>query len=305
MYRLKHPDILASEIADLLNSRLEGDDFVVNSPSYLPRPKEKSFIFCIAGDEARLNGIVGISDLLVITDLKTLRPRPGLAFIFIENPRLSYMEIINELFITYSIPVISKTAVIDEQAQLGSNVGVGENSIITGDVEIGQNTIIYNNVVIRGPVRIGTGCVIRDNCTIGSEAFEFIKTLKARLVKVPCVGEIRIESNVLIGSNSTVERGIYDSTYIADDVKIDDLVHIGASCQIGKGTQIMAGCILSRNVKIGYESQISPNSCIREGMNIGAKVIVGLGSVVVKDIKDGMLVYGNPAAVKNSSPRIK
>jgi acetyltransferase-like isoleucine patch superfamily enzyme len=41
---------------------------------------------------------------------------------------------------------------------------------------------------------------------------------------------------------------------------------------------------------------------IREGVTIGHDVVIGMGSVVTKDIPDGMLAYGNPArVVRNSS----
>ena len=41
---------------------------------------------------------------------------------------------------------------------------------------------------------------------------------------------------------------------------------------------------------------------IRNNLNIGKNVLIGMGSVVTKDVKDGQIVFGNPAKqIKKSS----
>ena len=45
----------------------------------------------------------------------------------------------------------------------------------------------------------------------------------------------------------------------------------------------------------GTQTLISGNSTIRDGRHIGNKAVVGMGSVVVKNVADGTVVKGNPA----------
>ena len=48
------------------------------------------------------------------------------------------------------------------------------------------------------------------------------------------LGNVIIEDDVEIGSNSTVDRASYDSTTVGIGTKIDNLVMVGHNCQIGK-----------------------------------------------------------------------
>lgn len=50
-------------------------------------------------------------------------------------------------------------------------------------------------------------------------------------------------------------------------------------------------------VKIGSDVFIGVNSIILPGVTIGSRVVVAAGSVVTKDIPDGVVVGGNPAKV--------
>jgi acetyltransferase-like isoleucine patch superfamily enzyme len=42
---------------------------------------------------------------------------------------------------------------------------------------------------------------------------------------------------------------------------------------------------------------VGANSVIRQGITIGANVIIGAGTVVVKDIPDNVMVVGNPQKI--------
>jgi acetyltransferase-like isoleucine patch superfamily enzyme len=46
---------------------------------------------------------------------------------------------------------------------------------------------------------------------------------------------------------------------------------------------------------VGENSFVGAKSVIRENITIGKNVIIGAGSVVVKDIPDNVKVVGNPA----------
>ncbi len=47
--------------------------------------------------------------------------------------------------------------------------------------------------------------------------------------------------------------------------------------------------------KIGNDVWIGANSCIKAGVSIGEGAIIGMGSVVLKDVKPYSIVAGNPA----------
>ena len=111
---------------------------------------------------------------------------------------------------------------------------------------------------------------------------------------MPHFGSVVIGDNVDIGANTTIERGTIDDTVIENGVKIDDLCQISHNVHIGENTNIITNTSIYGSVNIGKNCYIA-TSIIRNQLKIGDNVTIGMGSVVVKDIQDGSLVFGNPA----------
>lgn len=76
---------------------------------------------------------------------------------------------------------------------------------------------------------------------------------------------------------------------------MDTLVRVGHGVIIGKHCIIVGGTIICGSAEIGDQTWIGPLVCIREGVTIGNRVLVGAGSVVHKDIPDNLTVMGSPA----------
>lgn len=70
---------------------------------------------------------------------------------------------------------------------------------------------------------------------------------------------------------------------IGHDVKIDDWCHIGAFCFLGGYAKMIEGSTIQTG------SKILPNKII------GSNATVGAGSIVIKNVKNGTTVVGNPA----------
>jgi sugar O-acyltransferase (sialic acid O-acetyltransferase NeuD family) len=81
------------------------------------------------------------------------------------------------------------------------------------------------------------------------------------------------------------------------------IVNTGATidhdCVLHDGVHIAPGAHLSGNVHVGQCSWIGVGACVKQGVRIGADVMVGAGAVVVSDIPDAVTVVGNPARRNN------
>jgi UDP-3-O-[3-hydroxymyristoyl] glucosamine N-acyltransferase len=286
MYRVKKFEIRATEIADYLNEQLVGNEFIITSPHSIRTYKssERSLM------EVKRSGsqILIISDQPVPVDLCT-------GYIISQNPDLDLAYILREFFSTAPINQIHPSAIISAEAQIGRNVMIGAHTIIGPDVTIGDNTKIYHNVVINGLVNIGKFCVIKDGAVIGSEGWGFIDDEDGIPFHPPQLGLISIEDRVWIGSNSTIEHGMIEETVIHSDVKIDDLVHVGAGSHIGRKSKLTAGVVVASHVTIGENVYIAPNAVIREELNIANDIVVGMGAVVIGNLTAGNIYVGNPA----------
>lgn len=65
-------------------------------------------------------------------------------------------------------------------------------------------------------------------------------------------------------------------------------------CKIGSFVHIAPGTILGGEVIVRDNSHIGSNSSVKQQVQIGSNTIVGLGSVVLKDVNSNTMAFGNP-----------
>ena len=78
------------------------------------------------------------------------------------------------------------------------------------------------------------------------------------------------------------------------NVKIDNLVHISHGVIIGANSLIIANSMIAGSSIIGEDVWISPSSSILNKKCIGNNSVIGMGAVVLKDVKEGQIIIGNP-----------
>jgi len=163
--------------------------------------------------------------------------------------------------------------------------------VIGPNVVIGQGTRIMSNCVINNAF-LGENCLIQHGAIIGGKGFGFTPRQK---IDIKHIGNVIIGNNVDIGSNTTIDRAVFDSTIIGDFSHIDNLVQIAHNVILGKHTIIAAqvgiagSTVIGDNVKIGGQAGVSGH------LNIGNNVTIAAKSGVTKNLKDNSIVAGFPA----------
>jgi UDP-3-O-[3-hydroxymyristoyl] glucosamine N-acyltransferase len=132
------------------------------------------------------------------------------------------------------------------------------------------------------------------NNVIGNDGFGYARAEDGTLVKMPHRGNVIIEDNVEIGSNTCIDRAVEGSTIIGSGTKIDNNVHIAHGVKIGKNCLIVAGSVIGGSTEIGDNCYIGINASIKNKIKIGNNVVIGMGAVVLRDVPDGVTIVGNP-----------
>jgi len=232
--------------------------------------------------------------------------------IIVDDPYFSYASL-SVLFETRApLPIAKERGLVHETATVGTNVSVspgcfvGAGAVIGDNVElypgvyvgenarIGSNVTLFPNVVIYHFVELGDNVIVHGNTTIGCDGFGFAPN-KGAWKKIHQLGRVVIGSNVEIGANCSIDRGAVEDTVIADNVIIDNQVHIAHNVKIGEGTAI-AGCVgIAGSTTIGRNCLIAGAVAINGHIDIADNTSFHGGSIVTRGNTE-------PGAFASTSP---
>ena len=220
----------------------------------------------------------------------------GSLLIFLENPKLAFIRVINRMFHKERKNKISPRAVISETAHIGTNCSIGDYTVIGDYCEIGSNTIISDRVSLVRNCVVGNNCSIQTGATLGSDGFAFERDDRTvELEHFPSLGQVIVGNNVIVSSNCSVAAGSLSDTTIGDGTKLDSLVHVGHDTKLGKNCVLTASTVIGGRTVVGDYTWMGLNSTLKNKIKIGNKVIIGCGAAVIKDVVDGDIVAGVPA----------
>ena len=258
-----------SEIALKVDATFSGEDLEIFALNSLKNANKAELTYCDGEKNAKFISTSNAGAILVTKSLLDLVPA-GMVALVCDNPHLAFAILskiyAKPLFCEPKPSNIAQSATIMPNVYIGSNVSVGENTIVMagvflGDnVTIGKNCIIHPNVVIYNDCVIGNECHLLANCVIGSDGFGYAHTKTGEHVKIYHNGNVVLGDFVEIGACTTIDRGVFESTMIANYTKIDNLVQIGHNCELGNGclivsqTGLAGSTVLGRNVVMGGQS---------------------------------------------------
>lgn len=257
----------------------DGDDIAIRRITSLADPVDHAVAFATS-----ITTIDPAAEMAVITPAETT----ARSAIRSPNPRLDFARALTLLqrggWLARSAdpPDIHETAQVSDQAIIGNGVAIGQRTVIDPGVRVLEGT------------QIGDDCWLRTGAVIGEQGFGFERDEGGRPIRVPHLGGTVIGDCVEIGSLSTVCQGTLVPTVVEDHVKLDDHVHVGHNCHVGQSTMIAAFAELSGGVRVGERVWIGPQASTYQKIRIGDDALIGVGAVVLRNVKPGATVMGRP-----------
>ncbi len=316
----------AAQIAQIIGGTVEGnpetavysfgkiEEAKQGELSFLANPKYEDFLYTTKASLIIINQSLELKQPVTATLIRVPDAYSAFALLLekyeqIQSQQLSGIE--QPVFIHASAKN-GKNTYIGAFAYLGENVVIGDDVKIYPGVYLGKNVSIGNNTIVHPGAKIYNDCIIGSNViihagvVIGSDGFGFAPQADGSLKKVPQIGNVIIEDDVEIGSNTTIDRATIGSTIIKSGVKLDNLLQVAHNVEIGNQTAIAAQTGISgstkigKNVMIGGQVGVAGHIHIADGSKIAAK------SGITKTIKNpNSTLAGNPALDHITSLKIQ
>lgn len=196
-------------------------------------------------------------------------------------------------------PGVHPSAVVGQGVRIGEGTRIGPGVVLEDGAVIGSDCNLVARVVVHGQAVLGDRVVVKAGAVLGSTGFGYARNKESgEYLLFPQQGRLVIEDNVEIGANTTIDRGALGETRIGRGTKIDNLVHIGHNCVIGKNVVIAAQTGISGSSVVEDGAILGGQVGIGDRATVGAGVILGGGAGVLSGKKmrgPGEVFWGRPA----------
>ncbi|MBE2230239.1 MAG: UDP-3-O-(3-hydroxymyristoyl)glucosamine N-acyltransferase [Chitinophagaceae bacterium] len=305
----------AAQIALLVNGRIEGDASVtVNSfgkieearegqLSFFANPKYEEFLYRTAASVIIINESFELKQPVSATLIRVPDAYSAFATLLSKYQEIKQQSLAGIQQPAYIAPsatygqqvFIGAFAYLGEKVKVGNNTKIYPNAFLGDNVEVGDNCVIHPGVKIYQDCRIGNHVIIHAGTIIGSDGFGFAPQADGSFKKVPQIGNVVIEDDVEVGSNTTIDRATIGSTIIRKGAKLDNLIQVAHNVEIGSSTVIAAQAGISGSTRIGKGVMIGGQAGIVGHIQLGDGAKVNAQSGVSKSIEPGKAVTGSPA----------
>jgi UDP-3-O-[3-hydroxymyristoyl] glucosamine N-acyltransferase len=300
-----------AEIARILGGELSGDGKTpISGVAGIKEAKTGDITFVARPEYRPLLQSTGASAVIVPRGMECAQPA-----IYLDDPYLGFIKVLNifaESIADKQARGVDATAVVDADAELGRNVSLGPHCQVRTNARIGDNTTILMGTYIGEGVAIGRDCLFYPNVTIahgsvigdrviihpgvviGSDGFGFAREGEIHH-KIPQIGNVVVEDDVEIGSNSAVDRATTGTTRIGAGTKIDNLVHVAHNVTIGRNSLMAGQSGIAGSTELGDSVTLAGQSGVADHLTIGDHVVLAAKSAVFKSVPSGVTLSGIPA----------
>lgn len=304
----------AKDIAQLLGGTVEGDPTAAvsglakieeakpGSLSFLANPKYEQYLYTTNASIVIINNDQQLAQPVKATLIRVENAYSSFTILLqhYNTFKLNKSGIEQPSFIHSSATVgdnlyLGAFAYIGSGSKIGNNCKIYPNCYIADNVTLGDNVTLFPGVIIYFDCVLGNNVIIHSGAIIGSDGFGFAPNADGTYNKIPQIGNVVIEDDVEVGSNSTIDRATMGSTVIRKGAKIDNLVQVAHNVEVGSHTVIAAQSGISGSTKLGKHVVVGGQVGFAGHLNIADGSQFGAQTGVSASIKeDNKQWFGSP-----------
>lgn len=187
---------------------------------------------------------------------------------------------------------IHPTAIIEDGAEIASDVSVGPYAYIGHLAKIGPGTIIHHHASVEGDTQIGSNNEIFPFAIIGGKTHDLKHQGGNPGLKIGDNNTFREYTTVHTATNDG------DFTRLGNNNVILAYSHIAHDCQIGNHLVMSSHSALAGHVIIQNHVNIGWNVGVHQFCHLGEYSMLGACSKIVQSVLPYMLADGNPATIR-------
>jgi len=191
------------------------------------------------------------------------------------------------------VPVVHRTAIVEDGAQLADDVRVGAYAIVTAHVVLGPGCRVGAHAIVSGHTTVGAGTAIHPHAIVGGDPQDLKYDAEpTRLV----VGERNvIRENVTMNIGTEQGGGL---TRVGNDNMFMANCHVAHDCDVGSNVILANNVMLAGHVKVEDRAILNGGCGVNQFTTIGSLAFIGGLTRITKDAPPFTIVEGHPSRVR-------
>lgn len=191
---------------------------------------------------------------------------------------------------------VAAGATVAAGARIGARTIVSPGAYVGEGAEIGEDCLLHPNAAVLAGCRVGARCILQAGAVVGSDGFGYVWDGHGHH-KIPQIGIVRLEDDVEVGANATIDRATLGETVIGRGTKIDNLVQVGHNVVVGPHSVFCGQAGVGGSSRIGAGVTLAGQVGISDHVTIGdGAILTGQAGIARRGrVASGAVLSGMPA----------
>lgn len=170
-------------------------------------------------------------------------------------------------------------------------------AIIGPNVTMGEGNTIGPFAVLAGTIRLGNHNWIGSGVKLGVPPEVRSFGHDEDWLELPEGAGLVIGDGNVIREDAQIHSGWHAATRVGNDAFLMNQVYIAHDCDLRDGVTLASGVAIGGHSHIGRGANLGLGTTVHQRRVIGALAMVGMSSVVTKDIPPFVKAYGSPCRI--------